>query len=102
VRLTIGGREVQWTLRDSDEARLAVRLDALLARYPMPQPATPVQPVQPLSAQQHNALAQHKAITGYCAVHQVQMKWNEGKEGRKGWYSHKTEDGQWCQGRARG
>lgn len=35
VRLMIGGRDVQWTLRDSDEARLAVRLDALLARYPV-------------------------------------------------------------------
>jgi hypothetical protein len=41
VRLTIGGREVQWTLRDADEARLAVRLEALLQRYPLPQPAAP-------------------------------------------------------------
>jgi len=37
VRVTIGGREVQWTLRDSDEARLAGRLASLLARYPVPQ-----------------------------------------------------------------
>src|SRR5215510_7697973 len=34
VRLTIHGREVQWTLRDTDEARLAARLEALLACYP--------------------------------------------------------------------
>ncbi len=34
VRLVVVGRDVQWTLRDTDEERLAVRLDALLARYP--------------------------------------------------------------------
>jgi hypothetical protein len=34
VRVTIAGREVQWTLRDTDETRLATRLEALLARYP--------------------------------------------------------------------
>ena len=45
VRVTIGGREVQWTLRDTDEGRLAVRLEALLARYPLPQP--PAQTPQP-------------------------------------------------------
>jgi hypothetical protein len=35
VRLMIDGRECQWTLRDTDEARLAERLAALLARYPV-------------------------------------------------------------------
>jgi hypothetical protein len=51
VRVTISGREVQWTLRDSDETRLAARLEALLTRYPAqspavptPEPATPVCP----------------------------------------------------------
>src|SRR5215510_2909155 len=39
VRVTMAGREVQWTLRDTDEARLAARLEALLACYPLPQPA---------------------------------------------------------------
>jgi hypothetical protein len=29
----------------------------------------------------------------------VQMRWNDGKEGRKGWWSHKTADG-WCKGGA--
>ena len=77
-----------------DEARLAARLEALLARYPVPQAATPA---QLLSPQQHNALAQHKAITGYCAVHQVQMQENE-KAGRR-WWSHRTPEGQWCKGR---
>jgi hypothetical protein len=35
---------------------------------------------------------------GWCAVHQVQMTWNEGKDGRKGWFSHRTDQG-WCKGR---
>jgi hypothetical protein len=34
VRVKVGGHEVQWTLRDVDEARLAARLEALLTRYP--------------------------------------------------------------------
>lgn len=34
VRLTIGGADVQWTLRDQDEHRLAARLEALLTRFP--------------------------------------------------------------------
>jgi hypothetical protein len=82
VRLTIAGREVQWTLRDQDEARLARRLEALLARYPVPQPA-------PQAASQGE---------GWCAVHQVQMK-RTTKDGRS-WWSHKTQDG-WCKGAQR-
>jgi hypothetical protein len=35
---------------------------------------------------------------GWCSTHGLQMKWNEGKEGRKGWWSHKTADG-WCKGK---
>jgi hypothetical protein len=31
-------------------------------------------------------------------VHQGQMTWNEGKDGRKGWFSHRTDQG-WCKGR---
>jgi hypothetical protein len=34
VRVKVGGHECQWTLRDTDEARLAGRLEALLTRYP--------------------------------------------------------------------
>jgi len=36
---------------------------------------------------------------GWCAVHGVQMRWNEGQAGRKGWYSHRLGDGTWCKGR---
>ena len=84
VRVHIAGREVQWTLRDHDEARLATRLEALLARYPLPEaPQAPP--------------AQGKAGE-WCRAHGVAMRWNEGKDGRKGWYSHRT-DGGWCQGK---
>jgi hypothetical protein len=95
VRLTIGGREVQLTLRDHDEARLLVWLEEVLQRYPQPQPpAPPVSQGQgPLSPQLHNAAAMHRPVTGFCPVHQVQMTLND-KNGRQ-WYSHKTADG-WC------
>ena len=78
VRLTIGGREVQLTLRDSDEARLLVRLEEVLQRFPQPQ--TP---------------AQHQA-QGWCQIHSVAMTRND-KNGKQ-WWSHKTADG-WCKGR---
>lgn len=88
VRVIIGGREVQWTLRDTDEARLAVRLEALLAHYPSPPPAqSPPQPP-------------HRPRTGYCAVHEVEMRWNDGKDGKPGWFSHFDDAaGKWCKGR---
>ena len=88
VRVTIAGREVQWTLRDTDEARLAVRLEELLQRYPLPQPA-------PAPTSQGPSQGQGK---GWCAKHQTQMKLNHGEDGRS-WYSHRTAEGRWCKGR---
>ena len=35
--ITIAGRQVQVTLRDTDETRLLARLTALLAQYPLPE-----------------------------------------------------------------
>jgi len=83
VRLCISGHDVQWTLRDSDETRLATRLDALLARYPQepPQSHSPGQPTP----------------EGWCLRHATQMKLNHGKDGST-WYSHKTDQG-WCKGK---
>jgi hypothetical protein len=76
VRLTIGGREVQWTLRDTHEGRLAERLTALLARYPVPQaPASQGQASRPYSAD-----------IGWCQQHGVEMILNT-KDGRQ-WWSH--------------
>ena len=36
---------------------------------------------------------------GWCRLHSVQMKWNAGKNGGKGWYSHRT-DQSWCKGKS--
>ena len=46
VHLTIGGRQVQLTLRDADEARVLARLETILQRFPdasaeRPRPPTP-------------------------------------------------------------
>jgi hypothetical protein len=80
VRVTIGGRECQITLRDTDEARLLARLKTLLQQYPLPQ--------LPQAARQEGK--------EWCHVHKVAMTLNE-KQGRR-WYSHRTEDG-FCKGR---
>jgi hypothetical protein len=82
--LTIAGRQVQVTLRDTDEARLLTRLTALLAQYPVEQAAG----------------SQGETREGWCPVHQVQMRRSE-KDGRS-WWSHKAEDGSWCKGKAKG
>ena len=77
VHLTVSGRQVQLTLRDSDESRLLARLDAVLQRFPVadkPADETP-----------------------QCPTHGVPLKLNHGKDGRS-WWSHKTADG-WCKGK---
>ena len=81
--VTIGGRQVQVTLRDSDEARLLTRLTALLAQYPVEQVAS-----------------QDDKPEGWCPVHSVQMRRN-GKDGRS-WWNHKAEDGTWCKDKGKG
>jgi hypothetical protein len=100
--LTISGRQVQLTLRDTDETRLLERLRVVLDQYPVPQPVTPAprtNGTQALSPQQHNAAAMHKRVTDFCPVHQVAMKQNHGKDGRT-WYSHYDEAaGRWCKGK---
>ena len=85
VRLQMDGREVQLTLRDTDETRLLQRLQAVLAQYPAPQPA----PQAPAQGQ-----GQGK---DFCQRHQVPMQENH-KDGRT-WWSHRKEDGSWCKGR---
>ena len=98
VRLTISGRDVQLTLRDTDEARLLARLEEVLQRFPLPQaPAPPASPGQ-LSAAQHNAAAMHRKVTDFCPIHNVAMQENT-KDGRR-WFSHYDETaGRWCKGR---
>jgi hypothetical protein len=80
VRVQVAGREVQWTLRDTDEARLAERLEALLQRYPPQGP-----PQAPVSQGKD-----------FCKVHQVMMKEHTNDKGS--WFSHFV-DGRHCKGK---
>jgi hypothetical protein len=79
VHLMIADRQVQLTLRDSDEGRLLARLEAVLQRFPLPTAETA-------------GLGQGK---GWCSKHGVQMRQNH-KNGRS-WWSHRIADG-WCKG----
>jgi hypothetical protein len=79
-QMTIGGRQVQLTLRDTDEARLLARLQTVLAQYPLPQPV-------PTQGQGKD----------WCVVHQCAMK-ETTKDGHS-WFSYRRADGQWCKGR---
>src|SRR5262249_37857249 len=83
VYLELAGRQVQLTLRASDERRLLQRLEAVLQRFPLVVTPTDT-PARP---------------EGWCAKHGVQMKLNHGKDGGQ-WHSHKMAEG-WCKGRER-
>src|SRR4029453_9714197 len=72
---TIAGRQVQITLRDTDETRLLARLETLLQRFPVVE-----EPKEPTQKE------------GWCYKHNVQMKLNHGKRGS--WWSHKLPNGQ--------
>jgi hypothetical protein len=79
----IGGKQVQVTLRGHDEQAVLTRLEAVLQRYPQPQPT-------PQAASQGE---------GWCAVHNCTMQENV-KHGQR-WFSHKKQDGSWCKGKGR-
>jgi hypothetical protein len=87
THITLAGRQVQVTLRDTDEGRLLARLEALLNRYPVD--AAPVSPC-PAPA------ARTPTPEGWCVVHAVQMKRQQNERGH--WWSHKTSEGGWCKG----
>ena len=73
---TLAGRQIQITLRDTDETKLLARLETLLQRFPVVE--------EPRESAQKE---------GWCSKHNVQMKLNHGEKGS--WWSHKTVDG-WC------
>jgi hypothetical protein len=79
--VTIAGRKVQVTLRDSDEQRLLTRLEVLLERFPVEE--------EPESAPTPPA-------EDWCSLHHVQMKERKGKYGP--FYSHMPPNG-WCNGK---
>src|SRR5262247_3811576 len=74
---TLAGRQIQITLRDTDETRLLARLETLFQRFQLIE-----EPKEP--AQQE----------GWCAEHNAKMKIHHGKRGT--WRSHKLPNGQWC------
>jgi len=86
--VTIAGRQVQLTLRGTDEGDVLARLETLLARYPVPQ-AQPEAPRSPQTPQPEEKR--------YCPRHGSAMTLNH-KEGRS-WWSHRGPDGAWCKGR---
>ncbi len=76
VRPEVAGREVQLTLRDSDEGRLLARLDAILQRFP--------------------AATKPADTTPQCPTHGAMKPSTKGK----GWYCPvKMADGSWCKSR---
>ena len=75
--VTLAGRKVQVTLRDSDEQRLLARLEALLQRFPAEAEPT----------------AEQAPLEGWCSTHGTMKPSTKGK----GWYCpHKLADGSWC------
>ena len=81
--VTIAGRKVQVTLRDSDEQRLLNRLEALLDRFPVEEESEPE--------------ANSTPPENWCPIHQVFMKRYSNAKGS--WFSHKTPEGTWCNGK---
>jgi hypothetical protein len=73
VYVTLSGRKVQVTLRDTNETRLLSRLEVLLMRFPT-----------------------ETEQEGWCSHHSVQMTQHHNKKGS--WWSHKTAEG-WCHGK---
>jgi len=98
---TLDGVEALLTARGQTAAEFRANLEAIRglldARPQAPAPGIPVSSQGQLSPQQHGALAQHKAMTGVCPIHQVAMTLNT-KDSRQ-WWSHRTADGQWCKGK---
>ena len=81
--ITLEGRQVQLTLRDTDAIRLLQQLAAVVQQYPLPaQPAT-----------QGSKPGQDK---GWCHKHNVPMK--QTTQDGHSWWSPRTADG-WCKGR---
>jgi hypothetical protein len=83
VHVMLAGRQVQVTLRDSDEQRLLQRLETWLSRFPVEEPAEPETTTPPPD--------------NWCPIHQCQTKKYSNEKGS--WFSHKTANGQWCNGK---
>lgn len=82
--IEVAGRQVQVTLRDTDETRLLERLAALLAQYPVAAPSQGQAPAGDTSGK-------------LCPMHQTAMRKHTNDRGS--WWSHKAADGSWCRGK---
>src|SRR5712691_3206468 len=87
--IVLEGRQVQVTLRGTDETLLLTRLATLLQQYPVAQP-----PTEPPTQSTGSAVPDDNP---YCHIHKVPLK-KFTKDGRT-WYSHKTQNGSWCRGK---
>ena len=81
---TLGGVDALLTVRGRDAAEFQANLAAV--RGLLDAPASPPASQGPTGQGE-----------GWCHPHSVQMRWNEGKQGKQGWWSHKTAQG-WCKG----
>jgi hypothetical protein len=90
--IMLEGRQVQVTLRDTDEQQLLKRLTAVLRQYPVLPSAN--------AKNQRSASSEtpDKGQPDWCPIHGCAMQENH-KDGRT-WHSHKTADG-WCKGKVR-
>jgi len=86
VHVTLAGRNVQVTLRDSDEQRLLARLEALLQRFPVDTPAqdsaTPQMPV----CAWHGAMKESTKAKGtwYCPARMADGSYCKSRHPEKG------------------
>ena len=86
--IMIEGRQVQVTLRGTDETVLLARLATLLQQYPVAEPPKPP-PTQGTGEPVPDE-------NPYCQLHKVPLK-KFTKDGRT-WFSHKAPNGSWCRG----
>ena len=87
--IMIEGRQVQVTLRGTDETVLLARLATLLQQYPVAEPPKPP-PTQGTGEPVPDE-------NPYCQLHKVPLK-KFTKDGRT-WFSHKAPNGSWCRGK---
>jgi hypothetical protein len=84
--LTVAGRQVQLTLRGTDEVQVLARLEEVLQRYPVPQAASPASTLPPVDAPPQ------------CPQHGALKKSSKGK----GWYCPtRLDDDTWCPSKGR-
>jgi hypothetical protein len=88
----VAGRQVQVTLRGTSEAEVLRRLETVLQTYPDVPAASAKKGIK------SSGETSDTGEPGWCHRHNTAMRFNEGRDGRKGWWSHNIE-GTWCKGK---